>query len=42
MDFNLRSRIVERASELRERMDTNLAVAIVNALAHSLDSGRGN
>lgn len=37
LEFGLRSRVVERASQLRADMDDNLAVAIINRLAQSVN-----
>jgi hypothetical protein len=35
LEFGLRVRILERASQLRERLDDNLAVAVINRLAEA-------
>lgn len=36
LDFRLRERIVERASELREILDDNLALNIINRLSEAM------
>lgn len=43
LDFSLRARITERASELRMKvLDDNLAVAVINRLGEALEKGRGS
>lgn len=40
LEYSLRARITERASELQQMRDDSLALNIVNRLAESLDRGR--
>lgn len=40
MDFNLRTRIVERAAQHREQLDAGLAVKIINTLVEAVEAGR--
>lgn len=41
LDFGLRVRIAERASELKDNMDDSLALKIVSRFAQSLKGGNG-
>lgn len=40
LEYSLRARITERASELRQQMDDSLALHIVNRLAESMERGK--